>query len=87
MACSGLTSLVSCTMDEQLAQIAAQFNEAAAFVTPDVIRAGRRSPGGRESLSSIEYAINTIGKALVLTDLRIDPEQDVEVLRNFRKSE
>ena len=25
-------------MDEQLAQIAAQFNEAAAFVTPEVIR-------------------------------------------------
>lgn len=74
-------------MDEQLAQIAAQFNEAAAFVTPEVIRAGRRSPAGAKSLSAIEYAINTIGKALVLTDLSIDPEQDVEILRNFRKGE
>ncbi len=74
-------------MDEQLAQIAAQFNKAAAFVTPDVIRAGRRSSDGAKSLAAIEYAINTIGKALVLTDLSIDPEQDVEVLRNFRKGE
>ena len=73
------------TMDEQLAQIAAQLNEAAAFVTPEVIRAGRKSAAGTESLAAIEYAINTIGKALVLTDLSIDPEQDAEVLREFRK--
>jgi len=36
-------------------------------------------------LAAIEYAINTIGKARVLTDLSIDPEQDGEVLREFRK--
>jgi hypothetical protein len=72
-------------MDEQLAQIATQLNEAAAFVTPEVVRAGRRSAASAESLAAIEYAINTIGKALVLTDLSIDPEQDGEVLREFRK--
>lgn len=72
-------------MDEQLAQIAAQLNEAAAFVNPEVIRSGRKSAAGTESLAAIEYAINTIGKALVLTDLSIDPEQDAEVLREFRK--
>jgi hypothetical protein len=85
MRCSGVTSLATSTMDEQLAQIAAQLNEAAAFVTPEVIRAGRKSAAGTESLAAIEYAINTIGKALVLTDLSIDPEQDAEVLREFRK--
>jgi hypothetical protein len=85
MRCSGVTSLATSTMDEQLAQIAAELNEAAAFVTPEVIRAGRKSAAGTESLAAIEYAINTIGKALVLTDLSIDPEQDAEVLREFRK--
>jgi hypothetical protein len=85
MRCSGVTSLATSTMDEQLDQIAAQLNEAAAFVTPEVIRAGRKSAAGTESLAAIEYAINTIGKALVLTDLSIDPEQDAEVLREFRK--
>lgn len=85
MRCSGATSLAPSTMDEQLAQIATQLNEAAAFVTPEVVRAGRRSAASAESLAAIEYAINTIGKALVLTDLSIDPEQDGEVLREFRK--
>lgn len=85
MRCSGVTSHAPSTMDEQLAQIAAQLNEAAAFVTLEVIRAGRKSAAGTESLAAIEYAINTIGKALVLTDLSIDPEQDAEVLREFRK--
>lgn len=85
MRCSGVTSLATSTMDEQLDQIAAQLNEAAAFVTPEVIRAGRKSAAGTESLAAIEYAINTIGKALVLTDLSIDPEKDAEVLREFRK--
>ncbi len=85
MRCSKATCLAPSTMDEQLAQIAAQFNEAAAFVTPEVIRAGRKSAACAESLATIEYAINTIGKALVLTDLSIDPEQDAEVLREFRK--
>jgi hypothetical protein len=85
MRCSKATCLAPSTMDEQLAQIAAQFNEAAAFVTPEVIRAGRKRAACAESLAIIEYAINTIGKALVLTDLSIDPEQDAEVLREFRK--
>ncbi|UPM51205.1 hypothetical protein MY494_05455 [Synechococcus sp. A10-1-5-1] len=72
-------------MDEQLARIASQLNDAAAFVTPEVIRAGRKSAAGAEALVAIEYAINTMGKALVLTDLSIDPEQDAEVLRKFRQ--
>jgi hypothetical protein len=85
MRCSKATSLAPSTMDEQLAQIATQLNEAAAFVTPAVIRAARKSAAGAESLAAIECAINTIGKALVLTDLSIDPEKDAEVLREFRK--
>ena len=85
MRCSGVISLATSTMDAQLAQIAAQLNEAAAFVTPEIIRAGRTNAASAESLAVIEYAINTIGKALVLTDLGIDPEKDAELLREFRK--
>ena len=35
---------------------------------PDVIRAARQSQEGRRDLYRMEYALGTIGKALVLTD-------------------
>ena len=44
----------------------------AADLTPDVIRAARETQEGRRDLDRMEYALGTIGKALVLTDYSID---------------
>ena len=38
----------------------------AADLTPDVIRAARETQEGRRDLDRMEYALGTIGKALVL---------------------
>ena len=52
-----------------------------------MIRAARRSEEGRKDLDRMEYALGTIGKALVLTDYTIDEEKDMDKLKAFRESQ
>ncbi len=56
-------------------------------LTPAVIRAARNDGGGRNNLDRIEYALGTIGKALILTDYTIDEEKDMDKLKAFRESQ
>ena len=56
-------------------------------LTPDVIRAARRTDQGRRDLDRMEYALGTIGKALILTDYTIDEEKDIDKLKAFRQSQ
>jgi len=56
-------------------------------LTPDVIRAARSDAKGRADLDRIEYALGTIGKALILTDYTIDEEKDMDKLQAFRESQ
>ena len=67
--------------------LAESIEVAADRLTPDVIRAARATEDGRHNLNRIEYALNTIGKALVLTDYTIDQEQDLDRLTAFRKAQ
>ncbi|MBL6738845.1 MAG: hypothetical protein ISP81_01770 [Synechococcus sp. BS301-5m-G54] len=59
----------------------------AADLTPDVIRAARETQEGRRDLDRMEYALGTIGKALVLTDYSIDHEKDMNKLKAFRAAQ
>ena len=59
----------------------------AADLTPDVIRAARETQEGRKDLDRMEYALGTIGKALVLTDYSIDHEKDMDKLKAFRAAQ
>ena len=59
----------------------------AADLTPDVIRAARETHEGRRDLDRMEYALGTIGKALVLTDYSIDHEKDMDKLKAFRAAQ
>ncbi len=54
---------------------------------PDVIRAARQHKDGQRYLDRIEYALGTIGKALILTDYTIDEEKDIDKLEAFRESQ
>ena len=54
---------------------------------PEVIRAARQDKEGRIYLDRIEYALGTIGKALILTDYTIDEEKDIDKLEAFRESQ
>ena len=54
---------------------------------PEVIRAARLDDDGRRDLDRIEYALGTIGKALILTDYSIDEEKDIDKLKAFRESQ
>jgi hypothetical protein len=54
---------------------------------PEVIRAARLDKNGRLYLDRIEYALGTIGKALILTDYTIDEEKDIDKLEAFRDSQ
>ena len=56
-------------------------------LTPKVIRAARQDKDGRLYLDRIEYALGTIGKALILTDYTIDEEKDIDKLEAFRESQ
>ena len=47
----------------------------------------RLDQGGRKNLDRIEYALGTIGKALILTDYTIDQEKDMDKLKAFRDSQ
>ena len=52
-----------------------------------MIRAARADANGRRNLDRIEYALGTIGKALILTDYSIDEEKDIDKLKAFRESQ
>ena len=53
-------------------------------MTPDVIRAARSSELGAAELQRMEDAIGTIGKALILTDFKLDQSKDLDKLKGFR---
>ena len=69
---------------EDLAQAIEQI---AQELTPSVIRAAKTSDNGRRALDRMEYALGTIGKALILTDYTIDEEKDIDKLKAFRESQ
>ena len=72
---------------QQASAIAQAIEALADQLTPEVIRAARGDADGRRDLDRIEYAIGTIGKALILTDYSIDEEKDIDKLKAFRESQ
>ena len=52
----------------QAGAIATAMEKLADQLRPEVIRAARKDETGRRDLDRIEYALGTIGKALILTD-------------------
>ena len=71
----------------QATQLADAIEDLAEKLVPDVIRAARKTEQGRRDLDRMEYALGTIGKALILTDYAIDQEKDIDKLKAFRKSQ
>ena len=67
--------------------IAAALEQLADQLRPEVIRAARLDPQGKKDLDRIEYALGTIGKALILTDYTIDEDKDIDKLKAFRESQ
>ena len=72
---------------QQARSIAETLETMADQLRPDVIRAARADADGRRDLDRIEYALGTIGKALILTDYSIDEEKDIDKLKAFRESQ
>ena len=72
---------------QQARAIAQSIEQLADQLRPDVIRAARADADGRRDLDRIEYALGTIGKALILTDYSIDEEKDIDKLKAFRESQ
>ena len=70
---------------EQASFIADVMEKLADQLKPDVIRAARQTETGRNNLDRIEYALGTIGKALILTDYSVDEQQDLDKLEEFRE--
>ena len=66
---------------QQAKAIAAALEQLADQLRPEVIRAARLDVDGRRDLDRIEYALGTIGKALILTDYSIDEEKDIDKLK------
>lgn len=64
--------------------LAAAMEAAAEALTPAVIRAARSSDPGAAQLQRMEDAIGTIGKALILTDFKLDQSKDLDKLKGFR---
>ena len=71
----------------QASAIADAIEQLADQLTPSVIRTARADQQGRADLDRIEYALGTIGKALILTDYSIDQEKDIDKLQAFRESQ
>ena len=72
---------------QQARSIAESMEALAEQLRPEVIRAARADAEGRRDLDRIEYALGTIGKALILTDYSIDEEKDIDKLKAFRESQ
>ena len=79
--------MVQSDLLSEAGSIADLLEQAADQFKPDVIRAARVDEGGRRDLDRIEYALGTIGKALILTDYSIDQERDMDKLKAFRDSQ
>ena len=67
--------------------IADAIERAANQLTPEVIRKARCSDNGRQALERMEFALGTIGKALILTDYTIDEDRDIDKLQAFRQAQ
>ena len=65
-------------------KIAASMEQGAAALTPSVIRSARQSEEGTAAMQRMEDAIGTIGKALILTDFKLDQSKDLDKLKGFR---
>ena len=65
--------------------IANDMEKLADQLKPDVIRAARSDEEGRKNLERVEYALGTIGKALILTDYSVDEQKDLDKLEQFRE--
>ena len=72
---------------QQAKAIASALEQLAEQLSPEVIRSARLDEDGRHDLDRIEYALGTIGKALILTDYSIDEEKDIDKLKAFRESQ
>ena len=72
---------------QQASALAQAIEALADQLTPEVIRAARADADGGRDLDRIEYALGTIGKALILTDYSIDEEKDIDKLKAFRESQ
>ena len=70
---------------DQARSIANEMEKLANQLTPDVIRAARSDEEGRKNLDRLEYALGTIGKALILTDYSVDQQKDLDKLEEFRE--
>ena len=70
---------------DQARTIANEMEKLAEQLKPDVIRAARSDEEGRKNLDRIEYALGTIGKALILTDYSMDEQKDLDKLEEFRE--
>ena len=65
---------------DQARSIANEMEKLANQLTPDVIRAARSDEEWRKNLDRLEYALGTIGKALILTDYSVDQQKDLDKL-------
>ncbi|AKN60931.1 MULTISPECIES: hypothetical protein [unclassified Synechococcus] len=70
---------------DQARAIANEMEKLADQLTPNVIRAARSDKEGRKNLDRLEYALGTIGKALILTDYSVDEQKDLDKLEEFRE--
>ena len=70
---------------DQARFIADEMENLADQLKPDVIRAARVDEEGRKNLDRLEYALGTIGKALILTDYSVDEQKDLDKLEEFRE--
>ncbi|MDA9868068.1 hypothetical protein N9C85_01395 [Synechococcus sp. AH-224-I15] len=70
---------------DQARFIADEMENLADQLKPDVIRAARADEEGRKNLDRLEYALGTIGKALILTDYSVDEQKDLDKLEAFRE--
>jgi hypothetical protein len=70
---------------DQALFIANEMEKLADQLKPTVIRAARSDDEGRKNLDRIEYALGTIGKALILTDYSVDEQKDLDKLEEFRE--
>ena len=70
---------------DQARTIANEMEKLAKQLKPDVIRAAPSDEEGRKNLDRLEYALGTIGKALILTDYSMDEQKDLDKLEEFRE--
>ena len=70
---------------DQARAIANEMEKLADQLTPNVIRTARSDKEGRKNLDRLEYALGTIGKALILTDYSVDEQKDLDKLEEFRE--